>query len=129
MVDELKSEGVDISEIHIGNLKLEDVHHLISDSLKLEVNETEDLTSIVYDKTQGNAFFVTQFLKSLYEDSLLWFDQESGRWAWDIAKIKAQNITENVVEFMAEKIKKLDPETQELLISAASIGTYLSKRL
>ncbi len=33
----------------------------------------QPLTQLVYQKTQGNPFFATQFLKALYEDGLITF--------------------------------------------------------
>jgi predicted ATPase len=44
----------------------------------------------VYEKTQGNAFFTHEFLKSLYEQELLEFDQQNAKMAMgDIDQIIA----------------------------------------
>ena len=128
MVDELKSVELSITEIHIENLRFEDVHLLIAESLNLGLDVTESLAKMVHDKTQGNAFFVTQFLKSLYEDGVLAFSINDGRWKWDLDKMKEMDITDNVVEFMASKIKKTDPHLQEILVSAASVGNTFHVR-
>ncbi len=40
-----------------------------------------------------------------------------------MAQIKAQNITDNVVEMMAGRLKKLSPQTARLLQRAACIGS------
>lgn len=45
-----------------------------------------------------------------------------GGWQWNIAQIQAQNITDNVVELMLHKLKKLPENTQQILRLAACIG-------
>lgn len=49
-----------------------------------------------------------------------------GGWQWNIAQIKAMNITDNVVELTLAQLKKLPPSTQNLLVIAASIGSEFS---
>ncbi|MEK8020825.1 MAG: GAF domain-containing protein, partial [Candidatus Parabeggiatoa sp.] len=76
----------------------------------------------IYQKTQGNAFFTHQFLHTLYFEALLRFDFEQQKWRWDVEQIVAQNITDNVVELMANKIEKLPSSTSATLQLAACIG-------
>jgi predicted ATPase len=77
---------------------------------------------LCFKKTQGNPFFLTQLLKSLYQDGLLRFDFDQGRWQWDMAVLQGIEITENVVELMVNQIQKLSAETQQVLKLAACIG-------
>ena len=58
-------------------------------------------------KTQGNPFFVRQFLRTLGEKKLLAFDPEAARWVWDIARIEQEQISDNVVELVTERIGRL----------------------
>ncbi|QKQ73423.1 GAF domain-containing protein [Nostoc sp. TCL240-02] len=55
-------------------------------------------------------------------ENLLTFDSEHLSWQWNIAQIQAQNITDNVVELMLIKLKKLPENTQKILRLAACIG-------
>ncbi|MCP4715915.1 MAG: PAS domain S-box protein, partial [Deltaproteobacteria bacterium] len=98
------------------------MNHLISDALKCELSAAQPLTDMVYEKTQGNAFFTVEFLKSLYEEKLLALDFENMKWNWELEKIRKKEISDNVVELMAGKIRKLDSETQETLKLASCIG-------
>ncbi len=118
----LAGAGVALQTIQLGNLQVEDVRQLIQESLACAPADSQALTELVYGKTQGNAFFTHQFLQNLYEEGWLYFDFDTRRWRWDIAQIKAQNITANVVELMAGKLKKLPPETAHLLQLAACMG-------
>ena len=83
--------------IQLGNLQVEDVRQLIQESLACSRADSQALTELVYEKTQGNAFFTRQFLQNLYEEGWLSFNFDTRRWVWDIAQLKAQNITDNVV--------------------------------
>jgi histidine kinase len=84
------------------------------------------LAELVFSKTQGNAFFSTQFLKTLFSEKLLQFNFEIQKWQWDIDKVNVQNITDNVVDLMANKSKLFSLETQESLKIAACIGNQFS---
>lgn len=124
---EMEDVGTKIQTVEITNLTKANVRDLISESLNnSEVNE---LTDLVYTKTQGNAFFVTQFLKSIAENGLLKFDYSSHNWTWDLDQILAENITDNVVELLAEKAKKLPAETQSVLKMGACIGSTFERTM
>ncbi|MEK8020422.1 MAG: AAA family ATPase, partial [Candidatus Parabeggiatoa sp.] len=119
---ELQKANAIINTIELANLQQEDVNHLLQDSLKCFAKRTQSLTDLTYQKTQGNAFFTHQFLKTLYEEWLLQFDFEQFKWQWDVEQITAQNITANVVELMANKIGKLPSKTSKALQLAACMG-------
>ena len=121
-VEDIREKGGKISEIKIGNLGRENTQQLIADSISLPIDATSSLSNLVYEKTHGNAFFVTQFLKNLAEESLLYFDYQERIWKWDIEKINERNITDNVVDLLAGKIVFLPEETLEYLKVAACIG-------
>jgi predicted ATPase len=39
-----------------------------------------------------------------------WFDYTRGCWQWDLEKIEGMQYTDNVVEFMAQDLRKLPNE-------------------
>jgi predicted ATPase len=49
-------------------------------------------------------------------------DNERGGWHWNLAEIKAINITDNVVDLMISKLKKLPESARQILRLAACIG-------
>lgn len=123
-VEDLKTEGIKAKKIQVENLNQEHVAALLAETLQARVSdpEIEGLAHLIYRKTQGNSFFTIEFLKSLYEETLLTFDKEEQRWTWSVSAIAAQGITDNVVELMAGKIGKMHPATQQVLKFAACIG-------
>ncbi|MBD2014214.1 AAA family ATPase [Microcoleus sp. FACHB-53] len=124
---DIKDNGAIVNEIFLKRLDLPTVNQLISDTLNCPRKRTWPLAELVLAKTEGNPFFMNEFLKSLYTENLLNFippqsTLEQGEWQWDLAQIKARGITDNVVELMAAKIQKLPESTQECLKLAACIG-------
>jgi len=121
-LSEMKKQGVVINHLSLSPLNLNQVNEFIADTLKTECVPTQRLAELVWYKTHGNPFFIKEFLKSLYTEQLLDFDLNAGAWYWDLEQIITRNITDNVVEFMAEKIQTLSESAQKVLRLAACIG-------
>ncbi len=121
-VDEISKNGVTVNSITLPSLSESDVNWLVADTLNCTLSLAEPLTKLIYQKTNGNPFFATQFLKALHQDQLITFDGKSRHWQCDIAQVKALAITDNVMEFMALQLQKLPTETQNILKLAACIG-------
>lgn len=82
----------------------------------------DSLRQLLLRKTEGNPFFVHQFLATLCGENAISFDAQAGKWRWDLAQIEAMNITDNVAELMANRLKRLPLATQQILATAACCG-------
>ncbi|MBD2067787.1 AAA family ATPase [Leptolyngbya sp. FACHB-671] len=122
MLEGLRKEGATISQITLAPLGLNVIAQMIADTLHSDISTIISLAELVLRKTGGNPFFVNEFLKTLYAENLLSFDLENLSWRWDITHIEAKNITDNVVELMLSKLKKLPQATQQVLQFAACVG-------
>ncbi|MFM9265252.1 AAA family ATPase [Tychonema sp. BBK16] len=144
-IDEIVKSGAAVNTITLQPLSLADLNQLVADTLICNLSLAQPLTELVYQKTQGNPFFSTQFLKSLYEDGLIIFDppesyascynggdprnalppfskgESKGGWYCDLDRVTFTS-ADDVVEFMAVQLQKLPPETQDALKLAACIG-------
>ncbi|OYD89590.1 histidine kinase [Nostoc sp. 'Peltigera membranacea cyanobiont' 213] len=121
-VDEIVKTGAAVNTITLQPLSLVNLNQLVADTLNCELSLAQPLTELVYQKTQGNPFFATQFLKSLHEDKYINFDWETRHWQSDIAAVRLLSLTDDVVEFMALQLQKLSLTTQNTLKLAACIG-------
>src|SRR4028118_1178553 len=119
---EIQKTEAKVNTITLAPLAQADVNCLVADTLACSTALALPLTELVYQKTQGNPFFSTQFLKSLYEDGLIEFNCEVRYWQCDISRVRSLAITDDVVEFMALQLQKLPSQTQEVLKFAACIG-------
>lgn len=114
--------GAVIQAISLSPLQRLDVQHLLADTLNCSVEAVTLLADLVLSKTDGNPFFVNEFLRALYAEQLLTFDYQYSQWKWSIADIERRNITDNVVELLITKIQRLELTTQDALRQAACIG-------
>ncbi|MBF2026902.1 MAG: AAA family ATPase [Oscillatoriales cyanobacterium C42_A2020_001] len=122
MLEELQKRAISLNQITLAPLTLAHVIDLISDTLHHDEQTVQPLAELVLDKTAGNPFFINEFLKTLHQENLLTFNSASQQWQWNIADIKAMDITDNVVELMVRKLRKLPDSTRQLLQIAACIG-------
>ncbi|AUT01062.1 histidine kinase [Nostoc sp. CENA543] len=118
---EITKKQATINTITLLPLTQEQVNKLVADTLKCTENLAWNLSVLLYQKTQGNPFFVTQFLKALYQDGLIRFSP-SGGWECDIAQVATQAVTDDIVAFMSFQLRKLPLSTQQVIKLAACIG-------
>ncbi|WP_414549316.1 ATP-binding protein [Anabaena sp. CCY 0017] len=121
-VREIKNAEATIDNITLTPLTQGDLNRLIADTFRCPENNVIALTQMVFAKTKGNPFFIHQFLKALHKDGLIKFNFELGNWQYDISKIQALALTDDVVEFMSIQLRKLPMLTQEVIKLAACIG-------
>jgi predicted ATPase/GAF domain-containing protein/anti-anti-sigma regulatory factor len=119
---EIRKAGANVHEITLRPLDFPTVSAFIADTVSCDLAESEPLARIVFEKTQGNPFFMNQFLRTLHSEKLLTFDLASHAWTWDVKRIQAMSVTDNVVHFMAGRIRQLAEGTQRILMLAACIG-------
>ncbi|MEG5044867.1 AAA family ATPase [Microcoleus sp. B4-C1] len=121
-LSDIQQTGATVNTITLAPLDRSELNFLIADTLVCSRALALPLTELVYQKTQGNPFFSTQFLKSLQEDGIIEFNFEARYWQCDIARVRTLALTDDVVEFMAVQLRKLPIRTQEVLKLAACIG-------
>ncbi|AFY36417.1 ATP-binding sensor histidine kinase [Calothrix sp. PCC 7507] len=121
-LSEIEKKQATINTINLTALSQLQVNLLVADTLKCTKDLAWTLSQLVSQKTQGNPFFATQFLKALHQENLIQFDFESGCWQCSIAQVMTQAVTDDVVAFMAFQLRKLPQSTQDILQLAACIG-------
>ncbi|MEH1982330.1 MAG: ATP-binding sensor histidine kinase [Nostoc sp.] len=121
-LSEIQKTLFTINTITLAPLSQLQVNKLVTDTLKCRENLAWNLSILIYQKTHGNPFFASQFLKSLYQDGLIQFDLELGCWQCDIAQVTTLAVTDDVVAFMSFQLRKLPLSTQDILQLAACIG-------
>ena len=122
MLEAIRDTDATVREIVLAPLELRDVGRLIADALHCEPGRARPLAQLVHEKTGGNPFFAIQFLIALADEGLLAFDSVAAVWVWDLNRIRAKNYTDNVVDLMVLKTKRLSIATQEALKHLACLG-------
>ncbi|MBV8275252.1 MAG: AAA family ATPase, partial [Verrucomicrobia bacterium] len=121
-LESIRRTEATIHEIVLGPLSGEDLNQLIGDALHCGRAYAQPLAELVDEKTQGNPFFTIQFLTTLAEQRLLAFEAPEAAWRWDEKRIRAIGFTDNVVDLMIAKLRRLPSATQEILSQLACLG-------
>ncbi len=121
-VSSIRKAGANVHEIVLAPLDLADVGRLIADALHCKQNIADPLAQLVHDKTGGNPFFAIQFVTALADEGLLAFDPQTAAWNWDLARIRSKGYSQNVVDLMVGKLKRLSDVTQDALRQLACLG-------
>ncbi|MFN6515336.1 MAG: AAA family ATPase [Nostoc sp. CreGUA01] len=121
-LNEIAKSQAKINTITLAPLSQLQVNKLVADTLKCSEDVAWHLSVLIYQKTKGNPFFATQFIKALHQDGLIQFDFEIGCWQCNLSEVTAQAVTDDVVTFMSLQLQKLPRSTQDVLQLAACIG-------
>jgi PAS domain S-box-containing protein len=122
MLDSIRRAEVTVNEIALKPLSLRDINLLIADALDREQARASSLGRLAYQKTAGNPFFAIQFLTALAEEGLVEFDPQVAAWRWDLRQIRARKFTDNVLDLMITKVRRLPAATQVALKQLAGLG-------
>lgn len=122
----LNDKHVSFDTISLNALALPNILELLIDTFHQDEEAMAPLAKICLEKTQGNPFFLHQFLQTIYEDKLIAFDFDKGQWVFDIEGIKNKAITTNVVELIVAKLQELPASTKEVIQLASCLGNRFS---
>lgn len=123
LVQEAEKQHIKYEYITLQALKLEDIEQVVADTLHCTLDYGRSLAELLLSKTEGNPFFVKEFLENLYKENLLRFNFKQKQWEWDVKEILAMDMTDNVVALTEQRMQKLSDMTQHLLKLASCIGT------
>src|SRR5262249_9864104 len=121
-IDAIRSAGARVEEVVLAPLGLDHVAQLVADGMRCKRENAWPLAELVHEKTGGNPFFAIQFFTALADEGLLAFDAVAVAWTWDIEHIRGKNYTDNVVEFIAGRLKRFSATTQEAVKQLACLG-------
>ncbi|MBD2500033.1 trifunctional serine/threonine-protein kinase/ATP-binding protein/sensor histidine kinase [Anabaena azotica] len=126
-IEDIKNNNIPVINIVLQALAFEDFYQIISDALHGKSQKINLLVDLLYNKTAGNPFFLTQLLLIIYQKKIFEFDFKNALWQWDIEKIKTIGIIDkSIIELIAGRIESLPTVTQEILKLAACIGNRFS---
>lgn len=126
----LRDAAIPLTTVSIGDLDVGAVNGIVSNTLTSSKEKTINLAKIIHKKTNGNAFFVVEFLRHLRDEGLLTFNVGTFQWDWDEEVISFNTaVTNNVADIMRGKLTKMEPESIALLQVAACLGSSFDSKL
>jgi predicted ATPase/signal transduction histidine kinase/GAF domain-containing protein len=118
----VRDSGGPMHEITLGPLTPDDVTHLVADTLRTDPDRARPLATLLFERTEGIPLAVRELLTSLAEEELLAFNPESVAWDWNLERIDAKGVTDDVVDLMAKKVRRLRAPTLQVLKQLACLG-------
>ncbi len=120
-------KDLDVFEYKLNLLTQKDIELLINSNITLK--DSEKLASVVFNKTEGNAFFIIQFLKDILDKKILFYDESEFIWNYNYDILKKLNVKSDIVEFLEKRINSLNNDQIRLLQIASCIGNTFSHEI
>jgi PAS domain S-box-containing protein len=118
----IRTSGTRVSEIALGALAPGALARLLGDALHADSDAVAPLAALVRDRTGGNPFFAIQLVSALHEEGLIALDRSAGAFRWDLAEIRARDVTDDVVDLMVGKLRRLPEATRQVIAELACLG-------
>ena len=123
----IRACGVEVIDIVADNLGVGAVADLVTDVLIGDVAQRDDerdrllpLAQALHRRTEGNPFFVLQYLRRLFDAGHL--SPARGRWTWDPAELERLPGSDNLVAGLIEELAHLPPEVRHIAGGCACLG-------
>ncbi|MDQ0228956.1 AAA family ATPase [Metabacillus malikii] len=110
-----------INTIHLQPLPMTTIEGWLSNYI-VDKRQLGEFTTVVYQISQGNPFFIKQLLLALNENKVLYFEPNKGTWVFNKNRLSIETIQNNVIPFLVYRIKELPMTTQKILKVASCIG-------
>lgn len=123
LLRKLQDAGLAAPTLHLPALSEDNVQRIVADALRQESAQVLQLGSLIHDKTDGNPFFVRQFLEAMHRDGVLAFDRGTRSWTWEVVEVIERTITDNVAELLEGRLAHLSPATLFALQAASVTGS------
>lgn len=127
MIQKIVDASVHLEIIEVKNMDLLAIQAMLAATLRLSQDvknpELITLAKLTLAKTHGNAFFITQLLRRLKEQDLLFYDFKQLAWRFDLAAILHEDLPETVIDLLLAQIHGLNDGTRHCLQLASCIGT------
>ncbi|MDY7232153.1 trifunctional serine/threonine-protein kinase/ATP-binding protein/sensor histidine kinase [Hyalangium rubrum] len=122
MLEEARKAGGRSTAVHLEPLSLTHTRMLVAEALPgAAPTLVAPLAELLQEKTGGNPFFLLQLFQTLHQEGLVTRGAQ-GDWRWDAEAVRAREYSDNVVDFMAVRLRQLPDPTQQLLHRAACVG-------
>ncbi|TDT72562.1 putative ATPase [Hypnocyclicus thermotrophus] len=123
ILNNINKYNLNIKEIKLDKLKKNNIYEFISDNIYTSNKDKKNqLSKILYEKTEGNPFFLKEFIISLYNENDIYFNYDKYEWEYNLENITKKSITENILKILYKKMNRLNKKYFEILKYCAALG-------
>ncbi|MDD4908251.1 MAG: SpoIIE family protein phosphatase, partial [Candidatus Omnitrophica bacterium] len=127
LIKKLKNQSTPLLEIPVRNLTLKETTQMIAQIIMEKEERVLALAEILDQKAKGNPFFTLELLRSLVDSEIIYLEKD--HYTYDLEKLKAAGLPENIVEIVLKRIKDLPEEHLQVLSYASVLGKELQFEL
>ncbi|MBF0443207.1 MAG: AAA family ATPase, partial [Oligoflexales bacterium] len=113
-----------INHISLELLDERDSGYLMELLLEESGIEVDKLKSIAYDITQGNPFYIYEFVNAAIKNGLFRM-VENGKWVFDENQLVKGNFSDSVTDLVTSRIKKISRDAYYALSTASVVGNTI----
>ncbi|MFT4624134.1 MAG: putative ATPase/signal transduction histidine kinase/class 3 adenylate cyclase [Myxococcota bacterium] len=124
-LEAIESSGGTVVRVDLQPLQAPHVREYVA-AVVGESPHVDALAALVGERTGSNPFFIGRTLQLLHGDGLLTWDADADGWTWSSEAVEQVNYSENVVELMLSRLRRLPPAVQRVLGVAAALGHRFS---
>ncbi len=122
MISRISQAGKKVPLLPLPPLREDYIQRLIADTLFESRDNVSLLAQICHEKTDGNPFFIKQFLLAAHFDKHITHDPVLGKWLWNENAIAAMETTENLLPLQEKKLQTFNKNTLKILKFASCLG-------
>ncbi len=122
LLETVSKEVTNNHAINLQGLNETDTVQMLCDALSAPRELVSPLSATLFQKTNGNPYFIRQILNSLRREGILVYNRSISRWEWDNKKVSSQNISDNVIDLMLQRIDLLSGEQKKFLQVSSCYG-------
>ena len=108
------------TSITLNHLQNEQVKQWVCEQYQVDEQNGEVLSSMIYKITLGNPFYITQLFHSIQKEKII--SQSGSIKNIHLEIMKDLTISEDIISYLVNRIKKLPEELQTLLKTASCLG-------
>lgn len=122
LISNLMLGGTRVTEVQLDGLNQDDLNCMISEMLRLFPRLCKSLSDIIFQNTRGSPYFAMEFLKTLIDKRELKYSLRKRTWIWDEGQLHSENITDNVLHLLSERMSSLPANVQNALSTLSCFG-------
>jgi predicted ATPase/signal transduction histidine kinase len=120
------ADPASLTTIALEPLQINDLARFVRERYRCSDTDANALADLLQAKTLGNPFFVEQFVSNLERSGFVATDWDGLGPRWDLAMLRARDFTDNVVEFLVQRLTALPAVTLPVLRILACVGARAS---
>ncbi|MCE7062212.1 hybrid sensor histidine kinase/response regulator [Dyadobacter sp. CY343] len=120
---ELDTADSNLSQLTLYPLQPADITALISDTFSCPPKVAAQLADMVFTRTLGNPFFVSETLKDLVSNELVRYNTKLRKWTWDQHEVRGYALSGSSQQLLTSKINNLREPARQALVTASCIGS------